>query len=97
MSTPQQPLRLWQHGLNSTTSTVGVPINGYTIMTTDMHTFLPGVDVDFEDFDAMKAGTATSWLVDFTKALRADLPQDTYILTHARKPSDLDLFQASVN
>ncbi|KII87370.1 glycoside hydrolase family 18 protein [Plicaturopsis crispa FD-325 SS-3] len=44
---------------------------------------LDGVDVDFEDFAAMNAGTGTAWLVTFTQALRAELPQGTYIITHA--------------
>jgi len=46
---------------------------------------LDGIDVDYEDFDAMNAGDgrAETWLVAFTKQLRAELPQGQYILTHA--------------
>ncbi|KAF7349083.1 Glycoside hydrolase [Mycena venus] len=45
---------------------------------------LDGVDVDYEDFGAIEtAGTAVAWLSTFTKALRAQLPQGQYILTHA--------------
>ncbi|KIK54156.1 glycoside hydrolase family 18 protein [Collybiopsis luxurians FD-317 M1] len=44
-----------------------------------------GIDVDYEDLQAMSAndGKAEQWLVDFTTALRAELPQGQYILTHA--------------
>lgn len=46
---------------------------------------LDGVDIDYEDFNAMNAenGSAETWLTTFTKALRAKLPQGQYILTHA--------------
>ncbi|KAJ6525056.1 glycoside hydrolase family 18 protein [Mycena vulgaris] len=45
---------------------------------------LDGVDVDYEDFGAIEsAGTAVAWLSTFTRALRAQLPQGQYILTHA--------------
>ncbi|KAJ6456296.1 glycoside hydrolase family 18 protein [Mycena vitilis] len=45
---------------------------------------LDGVDVDYEDFDAVEtAGTAVAWLTTFTQALRAQLPAGQYILTHA--------------
>ncbi|KAG2136264.1 glycoside hydrolase family 18 protein [Suillus cothurnatus] len=48
---------------------------------------LDGVDVDYEDLNAMNAenGSAETWLITFTKALRAKLPQGQYILTHARE------------
>ncbi|KAF5375306.1 hypothetical protein D9757_009686 [Collybiopsis confluens] len=44
-----------------------------------------GIDVDYEDLDAMNAqdGKAEQWLIDFTNALRTQLPQGKYILTHA--------------
>ncbi|KIK53910.1 glycoside hydrolase family 18 protein [Collybiopsis luxurians FD-317 M1] len=44
-----------------------------------------GLDVDYEDLAAMNKadGEAEQWLVDFTNALRAELPQGQYILTHA--------------
>ena len=50
---------------------------------------LDGIDVDYEDFDAMNTanGKAEEWLSTFTKALRSQLPKGKYILTHARKPS----------
>lgn len=46
---------------------------------------LDGVDIDYEDFNAMNAenGSAETWLTTFTKALRKKLPQGQYILTHA--------------
>ncbi|KAH7909554.1 glycoside hydrolase family 18 protein [Hygrophoropsis aurantiaca] len=46
---------------------------------------LDGVDIDYEDFNAMNSGTdsAETWLATFTTALRAQLPQGEYILTHA--------------
>ena len=48
---------------------------------------LDGIDVDYEDFDAINAGdgSAESWLTTFTQVLRDQLPQGQYILTHARK------------
>ena len=48
---------------------------------------LDGIDVDYEDFDAINAqdGKAEQWLITFTKTLRQQLPQGKYILTHARK------------
>ncbi|PFH51616.1 glycoside hydrolase family 18 protein [Amanita thiersii Skay4041] len=44
-----------------------------------------GVDVDYEDFNAFNAGDgkAEAWVANFTRALRAELPAGTYILTHA--------------
>jgi chitinase len=46
---------------------------------------LDGVDVDYEDFDAVNAGdgSAEAWLASFTTQLRVKLPQGQYILTHA--------------
>ncbi|KAI0725387.1 glycoside hydrolase superfamily [Fomitopsis betulina] len=44
---------------------------------------LDGIDVDYEDFDAMDAGTAEAWLVTFTTQLRSQLPAGDYIITHA--------------
>ncbi|KXN87412.1 hypothetical protein AN958_08843 [Leucoagaricus sp. SymC.cos] len=46
---------------------------------------LDGIDVDYEDFNAFDAGdgSAENWLISFTKQLRSQLPQGTYILTHA--------------
>ncbi|KAF5383681.1 hypothetical protein D9615_003641 [Tricholomella constricta] len=44
---------------------------------------LDGIDVDYEDFGAFQAGTAEAWLVSFTKQLRVQLPQGSYIVTHA--------------
>jgi chitinase len=45
---------------------------------------LDGLDVDYEDFDAMAAGTAENWLIAFTNQLRSQLPSPDYIITHAR-------------
>lgn len=44
-------------------------------------------DVDYEDEPAMNKanGAAEQWLVTFTQALRSQLPQGQYILTHARE------------
>jgi chitinase len=42
---------------------------------------LDGCDVDYEDNDAMEAGTGEAWLIAFTKKLRELLP--THIITHA--------------
>ncbi|ESK96512.1 glycoside hydrolase family 18 protein [Moniliophthora roreri MCA 2997] len=46
---------------------------------------LDGVDIDYEDFNAMNAGdgSAETWLADFTRQMREQLPKGTYILTHA--------------
>ncbi|KAM5540643.1 hypothetical protein V8D89_005674 [Ganoderma adspersum] len=45
---------------------------------------LDGVDVDYEDFNAMDGGTAEAWLISFTTQLRAQLPSSSnYIITHA--------------
>ncbi|KAL0953846.1 hypothetical protein HGRIS_005022 [Hohenbuehelia grisea] len=46
---------------------------------------LDGIDVDYEDFNAINAGDgkAEAWLTSFTKQLRVQLPQGQYILTHA--------------
>ncbi|KAF7341686.1 Glycoside hydrolase [Mycena sanguinolenta] len=45
---------------------------------------LDGVDVDYEDDQAVEiAGTGVAWLTTFTTALRAQLPQGQYIITHA--------------
>jgi chitinase len=45
---------------------------------------LQGIDVDFEDFDAFNSGTkAQTWLITFTKTLRAKLPAGQYTISHA--------------
>ncbi|PBK72370.1 glycoside hydrolase [Armillaria solidipes] len=44
---------------------------------------LDGIDVDYEDFNAMNTGIAEAWLTTFTKQLRVQLPQGSYIITHA--------------
>ncbi|KAG5644175.1 hypothetical protein DXG03_009016 [Asterophora parasitica] len=46
---------------------------------------LDGIDVDYEDFNAVDAGdgSAETWLACFTIQLRNQLPQGQYILTHA--------------
>ncbi|TFK80763.1 glycoside hydrolase family 18 protein [Polyporus arcularius HHB13444] len=44
---------------------------------------LDGVDIDYEDFNAMDGGTAENWLISFTKQLRSQLPAGDYIITHA--------------
>ncbi|KAF9078654.1 glycoside hydrolase superfamily [Rhodocollybia butyracea] len=44
-----------------------------------------GIDVDYEDFDAIGdgSGPGAEWVITFTKALRQKLPQGQYMLTHA--------------
>jgi len=45
---------------------------------------LDGIDIDYEDFDAINEGNgAVDWLVKFTTQLRTQLPQGQYIITHA--------------
>lgn len=46
---------------------------------------LDGADIDYEDLDAMDAGTgaAEQWLIDFTTELRQKLPSPTYLISHA--------------
>ncbi|KAM0752714.1 glycoside hydrolase [Meredithblackwellia eburnea MCA 4105] len=43
---------------------------------------LDGVDVDYEDMDAVAAGKSEDWLITLTKELRAKLPKP-YIISHA--------------
>jgi hypothetical protein len=43
---------------------------------------LDGVDVDYEDLDAMTTGKAEAWLISFHKELRSQLPEP-YIISHA--------------
>ncbi|KAJ7182478.1 glycoside hydrolase superfamily [Mycena crocata] len=43
---------------------------------------LDGIDVDFEDMDAMSAGEAEDWLIEFTSQLRTELG-NALIITHA--------------
>ncbi|XP_006461881.1 hypothetical protein AGABI2DRAFT_178861, partial [Agaricus bisporus var. bisporus H97] len=47
---------------------------------------LDGIDVDYEDFIAFKIGNenAEYWLIIFTKQLRKQLHQGSYVLIHAR-------------
>ncbi|KIJ53572.1 glycoside hydrolase family 18 protein [Sphaerobolus stellatus SS14] len=45
---------------------------------------LDGIDVDFEDFDAVGSGHAADWLSTFTHVLRKELPRkDHYLISHA--------------
>ncbi|KAI9060304.1 glycoside hydrolase family 18 protein [Trametes sanguinea] len=46
---------------------------------------LDGIDVDYEDLNAMDArdGKAEKWIVTFTQTLRQKLPKGHYLLTHA--------------
>ncbi|KAH9940687.1 glycoside hydrolase family 18 protein [Amylocystis lapponica] len=46
---------------------------------------LDGIDVDYEDFNAMNGGTgsAEKWLTTFTQTIRDQLPQGQYIVSHA--------------
>ncbi|KAL0953844.1 hypothetical protein HGRIS_005021 [Hohenbuehelia grisea] len=68
------------------TSTGADPIGTANTMAAWVKQFdLDGIDVDYEDFNAINAGDgkAEAWLISFTRQLRAQLPQDTFILTHA--------------
>jgi len=68
------------------TSTGADPIATANTMAAWVKQFgLDGVDVDYEDFNAINAGDgkAEAWLASFTRQLRVQLPQGTYILTHA--------------
>jgi chitinase len=42
-----------------------------------------GVDLDYEDNDAMNIGTGEAWLIECTKIIRKHMPKGQYILTHA--------------
>ncbi|KAF8552690.1 glycoside hydrolase family 18 protein [Imleria badia] len=44
-----------------------------------------GIDVDYEDFSAFNhnGGIAETWLINYTKQLRAKLPRGQYIISHA--------------
>ncbi|KAI0794033.1 glycoside hydrolase [Fomes fomentarius] len=46
---------------------------------------LDGIDVDYEDLDAMNKGdgAAEAWVTTFTQTLRQKLPQGQFILSHA--------------
>ena len=46
---------------------------------------LDGIDVDYEDLDAMNRGdgAAEQWVTTFTSTLRQTLPQGQFILSHA--------------
>ncbi|KAF9006140.1 glycoside hydrolase [Cyathus striatus] len=62
------------------------PINTANTMANFVKQFdLDGIDVDYEDFDAINAGDgkAEAWLASFTRQLRVQLPQGQFILTHA--------------
>ncbi|THU80875.1 glycoside hydrolase [Dendrothele bispora CBS 962.96] len=45
---------------------------------------LDGVDVDYEDFNALNGGTGVPWIVTFQKALRSALPSPQYVISHTR-------------
>jgi len=44
---------------------------------------LDGVDLDWEDNDAMNAGKGEAWLISITQTLRSMLPKGQYIISHA--------------
>jgi len=46
---------------------------------------LDGLDIDYEDLEAMNKGNgkAEAWLTTFTKTARAQLPEGKYLITHA--------------
>ncbi|THU79121.1 glycoside hydrolase, partial [Dendrothele bispora CBS 962.96] len=45
---------------------------------------LDGIDVDYEDFDALNDGSGVPWVVSFQKALRNALPSPQYVISHTR-------------
>ncbi|EGR33385.1 hypothetical protein IMG5_054750 [Ichthyophthirius multifiliis] len=45
--------------------------------------YLDGVDIDYEDNDAMRKGTAVNWLIVFQKALSSKVQNKNIIFTHA--------------
>ncbi|KAK0446752.1 glycoside hydrolase family 18 protein [Armillaria borealis] len=57
---------------------------------------LDGIDVDYEDFNAMNTGIAEAWLTTFTKQLRVQLPQGSYIITHAPLIMVSEVYDAAV-
>ncbi|KAF8159455.1 glycoside hydrolase [Crassisporium funariophilum] len=68
------------------TSNGADPVNTANTMAAWVKQFsLDGVDVDYEDFDAINAGDgkAEAWIASFTTQLRKNLPQGSFILTHA--------------
>lgn len=50
-----------------------------------LDTGLDGIDVDYEDLDAINRGdgAAEQWVTTFTQILRQTLPQGQFILSHA--------------
>ena len=48
---------------------------------------LDGIDVDYEDQDALASsdGEAVEWIITFTKTLRSKLPPGKYTIMHARE------------
>jgi len=44
---------------------------------------MDGIDVDYEDFEAVGKGRAVSWLETFTSVLRNNLPDGEFVITHA--------------
>ncbi|KAF8521408.1 glycoside hydrolase family 18 protein [Hysterangium stoloniferum] len=44
---------------------------------------MDGIDVDYEDFEAVGNGQAVSWLETFTTVLRDKLPAGEFVITHA--------------
>ena len=70
-----------------TTSNVDPTTMAHTMAQWVISNDLDGIDVDYEDFDAINAanGQAEQWLTTFTETLRQTLPKGKYILTHARK------------
>ncbi|KIJ29237.1 glycoside hydrolase family 18 protein, partial [Sphaerobolus stellatus SS14] len=44
---------------------------------------MDGIDVDYEDFEAVGKGSAVAWLTTFTQVLRDNLPAGEFVITHA--------------
>lgn len=44
---------------------------------------LDGVDIDWEDMQAMNTNKGESWLITFQAELRAQLPAGQYLISHA--------------
>lgn len=44
---------------------------------------LDGVDIDWEDMNAMNTGIGEAWLITFQSELRRQLPAGQYLISHA--------------
>jgi GH18 family chitinase len=70
-----------------TTQGVDATKFGHTVADWVLKNHVDGVDVDYEDLDAMNKGDgkAEQWVITLTKTLRSKLPSGKYLISHARK------------